>query len=104
MYANNEVGTVQAIKDLAEIAHESGTLFHTDAVQAAGKIPLDVRALGVDMLSISSHKINGPKGVGALYIRSGAKVAPILHGGGQESSLRSGTENVSGIVGFGKAC
>jgi cysteine desulfurase len=104
MYANNEVGTVQAIKDLAEIAHESGALFHTDAVQAAGKIPLDVRALGVDMLSISSHKINGPKGVGALYIRSGMKVAPILHGGGQESSLRSGTENVSGIVGFGKAC
>lgn len=104
MYANNEVGTVQDVAELARIAHESGALFHTDAVQAAGKIPIDVRTLEVDMMSISSHKINGPKGAGALYVRSGVKLAPILHGGGQESTLRSGTENVPGIVGFGKAC
>ncbi len=104
MYANNEVGTVQPISELASIAHESGALFHTDAVQAVGKIPIDVKSIGVDMLSMSSHKINGPKGVGALYVRNGIKLAPILHGGGQESALRSGTENVPGIVGFGKAC
>jgi cysteine desulfurase len=104
MYANNEVGTVQVIKDLAGISHDRGALFHSDAVQAVGKVPIDVKAAGVDMLSISSHKINGPKGVGALYIRNGVKLAPILHGGGQESSMRSGTENVPGIVGFGKAC
>lgn len=104
MYANNEVGTIQAIQELARIAHESGALFHSDAVQAAGKVPIDVKALGVDMLSMSSHKINGPKGVGALYVKSGVKLAPIIHGGGQESALRSGTENVPGIVGFGRAC
>lgn len=104
MHANNEVGTIQPIKELAGIAHQAGALFHTDAVQAAGKIPLSVKDLGVDMMSMSSHKINGPKGVGALYIRSGLKIAPIIHGGGQESELRSGTENVPGIVGFGKAC
>jgi cysteine desulfurase len=104
MYANNEVGTVQPVKELAEIAHQAGALFHTDAVQAAGKIPINVKVLDVDMMSMSSHKINGPKGVGALYIRFGLKIAPIIHGGGQESELRSGTENVPGIVGFGKAC
>ncbi len=104
MYANNEVGTIQPIKQLAGIAHQAGALFHTDAVQAAGKIPISVKDLGVDMMSMSSHKINGPKGVGALYIRSGLKIAPIIHGGGQESEMRSGTENVPGIVGFGKAC
>ncbi|HKZ62716.1 MAG TPA: cysteine desulfurase family protein [Nitrososphaera sp.] len=104
MFANNEVGTVQPAKELAEIAHQAGTLFHTDAVQAAGKIPINVKSLGVDMMSMSSHKINGPKGVGALYIRSGLEIAPIIHGGGQESELRSGTENVPGIAGFGKAC
>lgn len=104
MYANNEVGTIQPISELARITHESGALFHTDAVQAAGKIPVDVRTAGVDMMSISSHKINGPKGVGALYIKTGVRIAPIIHGGGQESALRSGTENVPGIVGFGKAC
>lgn len=104
MYANNEVGTIQPVNELSRIAHESGALFHTDAVQAAGKIPVDVRASGVDMMSISSHKINGPKGVGALYIKTGVGIAPIIHGGGQESTLRSGTENVPGIVGFGKAC
>jgi cysteine desulfurase len=104
MLANNEVGTIQPVKELAEIAHQSGALFHTDAVQAAGKIPIDVRNLRVDMMSMSSHKINGPKGVGALYIRSGLEISPIIHGGGQESELRSGTENVPGIAGFGKAC
>ena len=104
MYANNEVGTIQPIKELAEIAHKAGALFHTDTVQAAGKIPISVMNLGVDMMSMSSHKINGPKGVGALYVRSGLEISPIIHGGGQESELRSGTENVPGIVGFGKAC
>lgn len=104
MYANNEVGTIQPIKELAQIAHQAGALFHTDAVQAAGKIPIDTKHLGIDMMSMSSHKINGPKGVGALYVRSGLEISPIIHGGGQESELRSGTENVPGIVGFGKAC
>ena len=104
MYANNEVGTIQPIKELIEIAHQAGALFHTDAVQAAGKLPLNVKNLGVDMMSLSSHKINGPKGVGALYIRSNLKILPIIHGGGQEWYLRSGTENVPGIAGFGKAC
>jgi cysteine desulfurase len=104
MYANNEVGTIQPIKELVEIAHQADALFHTDAVQAAGKIPINVKNLGVDMMSMSSHKINGPKGIGALYVRSGLEIAPIIRGGGQESELRSGTENVPGIVGFGKAC
>jgi cysteine desulfurase len=104
MNANNEVGTIQPIKELATIAHNAGALFHTDAVQAAGKIPVDVKDLGVDLLSMSSHKINGPKGIGALYLRDGLEIMPIIHGGGQEYSLRSGTENVPGIVGFGKAC
>lgn len=104
MYANNEVGTIQPIEELVEIAHQAGALFHTDAVQAAGKLPLNVKNLGVDLMSLSSHKINGPKGVGALYIRSNLKISPIIHGGGQEWYLRSGTENVPGIVGFGKAC
>lgn len=104
MHANNEVGTVQSVKEMCRIAHEAGALFHTDAVQAAGKIPVNIKDLGVDLLSMSSHKINGPKGVGALYIRHGLDVMPLIHGGGQESELRSGTENVPGIVGFGKAC
>jgi cysteine desulfurase len=104
MYANNEVGTVQPIKELADIVHRTSALFHTDAVQATGKVPINVKSLGVDMMSMSSHKINGPKGVGALYVRSGLNIMPIIHGGGQEMSLRSGTENVPGIVGFGKAC
>ncbi len=104
MYANNEVGTIQPVKELAKIAHDAGALFHTDAVQAAGKIPVDVKDLGIDLLSMSSHKINGPKGVGALYIREGLEIMPLIHGGGQESAMRSGTENVPGIVGFGKAC
>jgi cysteine desulfurase len=104
MYANNEVGTIQPIQELVNLAHQAGALFHTDAVQAAGKIPINVKNLGVDMMSLSSHKINGPKGVGALYIKSNLEISPIIHGGGQEWSVRSGTENVPGIVGFGKAC
>lgn len=104
MHANNEVGTIQPIKQLAEIAHENGAVFHTDAVQTLGKIPVDVRELNVDMLSASSHKLYGPKGTGCLYVRKGIKTASILHGGSQERKRRAGTENVPGIVGFGKAC
>lgn len=104
MYANNEVGTIQPIKEMSSIAKERNIAFHTDAVQAVGKIPVDVKELGVDLLSISSHKINGPKGVGALYIKKGMKISPLILGGGQESGLRSGTENVASIVGFGMAC
>ena len=104
MYANNEVGTIQPIKKMVQIAREKNIIFHTDAVQAVGKIPIDVKDLGVDLLSISSHKINGPKGVGSLYIRNGVKMAPLILGGGQENGLRSGTENVASIVGFGTAC
>jgi cysteine desulfurase len=104
MYANNEVGTIQPVEELAEITHQANVLFHTDAVQAVGKIPINVKNHHIDMMSISSHKINGPKGIGALYIRKDVNIDPIIYGGGQESSLRSGTENVPGIVGFGKAC
>ncbi|HJW19245.1 MAG TPA: cysteine desulfurase family protein, partial [Candidatus Nitrosotalea sp.] len=104
MYANNEVGTIQPIEKISQIARENNVIFHTDAVQAIGKIPVDVKELGIDLLSISSHKINGPKGVGALYIRNGVKMSPLILGGGQENGLRSGTENVASIVGFGTAC
>jgi cysteine desulfurase len=104
MYANNEVGTIQPIKKIAQIAREKNIVFHTDAVQAVGKISIDVKEIGIDLLSISSHKINGPKGVGALYIRNGIKISPLILGGGQEKGLRSGTENVASIVGFGLAC
>ncbi|MBA3978724.1 MAG: cysteine desulfurase [Nitrosopumilus sp.] len=106
MLVNNEIGTIQPIKKLAEIAKDKNkkTIFHTDAIQALGKIPLDVKDLNIDLLSISSHKINGPKGAGALYIKRGVNLEPILFGGGQENKLRSGTENVPSIVGFGKAC
>lgn len=103
MSANNETGTLQPITELARIAHEHGALFHTDAVQAAGKIPLDVRQLDVDFLTMSAHKLHGPKGVGALYMRQGATLSPLIHGGGQESGLRAGTENSPGIIGFGRA-
>lgn len=103
MFANNEIGTVQPIKDLCAIAHENGSLFHTDAVQAVGHIPVDVHDLGVDMLSASAHKFNGPKGVGFLYIRSGLKVMPYSDGGAQEFGLRAGTENIAGIVGMAVA-
>ena len=104
MMANNEVGTIQPIKEIAAIAKEHGILVHTDAVQALGNIPIDVKDLCVDMLSISAHKIYGPKGVGALYIRRGLVITNLLHGGAQEYRKRSGTENLPGIVGFGKAC
>jgi cysteine desulfurase len=104
MYANNEVGTVQPIHEIAKICQENSVLFHSDAVQAAGKIPIDVKELGIDLMSISSHKINGPKGVGALYVKRGTRLAPFVLGGGQEGGMRSGTENVASIVGFGKAC
>jgi len=104
MYANNEVGTIQPIKEIAQIAREKNIIFHTDAVQAVGKTPIDVKEIGIDLLSISSHKINGPKGVGALYIRNNIKISPLILGGGQERGLRSGTENVASIVGFGTAC
>jgi cysteine desulfurase NifS len=104
MMGNNEVGTLQPIAELAGIARRHGAAFHTDAVQVLGKLPLDVEELGVDLLALSSHKIHGPKGVGALYLRQGVDLAPVIHGGGQEHKLRAGTENVPGIVGFGKAC
>ena len=104
MFANNEVGTVEPISEIAKICQSRDIPFHSDAVQAVGKIPIDVKELGIDLLSISSHKINGPKGIGALYIRRGLDVDPVIFGGGQENGLRSGTENVANIVGFGKAC
>jgi len=103
MAANNEVGTVQPIAELVEVTHAGGALFHTDAVQAVGKIPVDVEAWGVDMLSLSAHKLEGPKGVGALYLREGVELEPLIHGGSQESRRRAGTENVAGIVGLGRA-
>lgn len=103
MAANNVVGTVQHVSELARVAHGHGTLFHTDAVQAVGKVPLNVRETPIDLLSISAHKLHGPKGVGALYIRKGVKIEPLVHGGGQERGLRSATENVAGIVGLGCA-
>jgi cysteine desulfurase len=104
MFGNNEVGTIQPISEIAKACHEKKVVFHTDAVQAVGKIPIDVKKLGIDLLSISSHKLHGPKGIGALYIRDGVKIDPIILGGGQEFRLRSGTENVASIVGFGQAC
>jgi len=103
MAANNVVGTLQPIAELAKITKAHGALFHTDAVQAVGKIPLMMDVLSVDLLSASAHKLHGPKGIGALYIRQGVKIEPLIHGGGQENGIRSATENVAGIVGFGKA-
>ncbi len=103
MLANNEVGTVFPVRELAAVAHEHGSLFHTDAVQAAGKIPIDVAALDVDLLTLSAHKFHGPKGVGALYIRGGIELVPLIHGGKQESARRAGTENVAAIAGMGRA-
>lgn len=104
MHANNEVGTIEPILEMAKIARERGIYFHTDAVQTVGKIPVDVEKLGVDLLSLSGHKIYGPKGIGALYIRKGTKIEPLIHGGHHEKDKRAGTENVPGIVGLGKAC
>lgn len=103
MHANNEIGTIEPIKEIAEITHDAGAIFHTDAVQTVGKIPIDVEKLGVDLLSLSSHKLYGPKGVGALYKKQGVRLEPLMHGGGHEKGFRSGTENVTGIVGLGKA-
>jgi len=102
-FANNEIGTVQPIEQLGYICREQGVLFHTDAVQAAGHIPIDVKKLPIDLMTMAAHKMYGPKGVGALYIKKGVKIVPLIHGGGQERGLRSGTENTAGIVGFGKA-
>lgn len=103
MYANNEIGTIQPVREIGQIAKEHGVLFHTDAVQAFGQLPIDVMAENIDMLSASGHKLNGPKGIGFLYIRKGLKLRSLIHGGGQERKRRAGTENVPGIVGFGKA-
>jgi cysteine desulfurase len=103
MHANNEVGTIEPISAIGKIANERGIIFHTDAVQTAGHIPVDVDRLGVDLLSISAHKFYGPKGIGALYIRKGTNLAPFIHGGEQEKGQRAGTENTTGIIGFGKA-
>ena len=103
MHANNEVAALEPIRELAEIAHEKGILFHTDACQTVGKIPFTVQDLGVDLLSLSAHKFHGPKGIGALYIKRGTRLAPLLRGGGQEKRRRAGTSNVASIVGMGKA-
>ena len=103
MFANNEIGTIQPIKEIGEIAKANNIIFHTDAVQAYGKLPIDVEEYHIDMLSASGHKINGPKGIGFLYIRKGLKLRSLIHGGAQERSRRAGTENVPGIVGFGAA-
>ena len=103
MFANNEIGTIEPVAEIGEIAREHGILFHTDAVQAFGQIPINVDELNIDMLSSSGHKLNGPKGIGFLYIRKGVKIRSFVHGGAQERKRRAGTENVPGIVGFGKA-
>jgi cysteine desulfurase len=103
MHSNNEVGTIQSIKELCSIVHKYGVYFHTDAVASAGKVPLDVKDLNVDLMTISAHKIHGPKGIGALYIRDDVEIDGIIQGGKQENHIRPGTENITGIVGFGKA-
>lgn len=104
MLANNEIGTIQPIEEIAKIAKENNIIFHTDCVQACGNIPIDVKKMGIDLLSISGHKLNGPKGIGALYVKKGIDIKKIIDGGHQEKDKRAGTENVPGIVGLGKAC
>ena len=104
MFANNEIGTIEPMEEIGKIAEENEIPFHTDAVQAVGKTPIDVQEMKIDMLSVSSHKMYGPKGIGALYFKNGIKLQPIIHGGGQEHGLRSSTHNMPGIVGLGKAC
>ncbi|MEW6615852.1 MAG: cysteine desulfurase NifS [Thermodesulfobacteriota bacterium] len=104
MYANNETGTLLPIKEVGEIAADIGILFHTDAVQAVGKIPMDLKDLKIDLLSLSGHKLYGPKGIGCLYVKKGTSLVPLIHGGHQEGGMRAGTENIPGIVGLGKAC
>lgn len=103
MFANNEIGTINPVAELGRVCHEKGVVFHTDAVQAYGHVPIDVKAMNIDMLSLSGHKINAPKGVGAIYVRKGIRLEPQLTGGGQERGLRSGTENIASIVGLGEA-
>jgi cysteine desulfurase len=103
MHANNEVGSLQPIAEIADVAHERGVLMHTDAAQSVGKVPLDVEALGVDLLTLAGHKLYAPKGIGALYVRPGTRLDPLIHGGGQERGLRAGTENVPYIAGLGAA-
>ncbi len=103
MHANNEIGTIEPISEIGKICREKGVYFHTDAVQTFGKLPIDVKKMNIDLLSVSSHKIYGPKGVGCLYIRKGVEIEPLIHGGSHEFKKRAGTENISGIVGFGKA-
>lgn len=103
MFANNEIGTIQPVKEIGALAKEHGVLFHTDAVQAFGQVPIDVDEMNIDLLSVSGHKLHGPKGIGCLYIRKGLKLRSFIHGGAQERKRRAGTENVPGIVGFGKA-
>jgi len=103
MFANNEIGTLQPVAELGELCRQRDVLFHTDAVQVVGHLPLDLSTLPVDLLTMSAHKMYGPKGVGALFVRRGVRIDPLVHGGGQERGLRSGTENVAGIVGFGAA-
>lgn len=103
MHASNEMGTIEPIAEIGKITREAGIYFHTDAVQTVGHLPVDIEELGVDLLSMSAHKLCGPKGMGALYIRKGTRISPLIHGGGQEKGRRSGTENVPGIVGLGKA-
>lgn len=103
IHANNEIGTIQPLKDIGQLCHEYGAFFHTDAAQSFGKIPMDVKEMNIDLMTVNAHKIYGPKGVGALFIRNGIRIEPLLHGGGHEFGLRSGTENVPGIVGFAKA-
>jgi cysteine desulfurase len=103
MHANNEIGTIEPIEEIGKLCKEKGVLFHTDAVQSFGKVPIDVNKMGIDLLSLSAHKFYGPKGVGATFIREGVKIEPLLHGGGHEFGLRSSTENIAGIVGLAKA-